>query len=91
MGFEMQDVERKVFYILKILNDSQESLGKKIRNGATSKIPNLFIVGQQELDNQAVSWKRHGERQQETLGFEKARDMLRAEISKTEDWRKSQS
>jgi hypothetical protein len=30
MGFEMQDVERKVFYILKILNDSQESLGARV-------------------------------------------------------------
>ena len=30
MGFEMQDVERKVFYILKILNDSQEVLGARV-------------------------------------------------------------
>lgn len=30
MGFEMQDVERKVFYILKILNDSQEALGARV-------------------------------------------------------------
>jgi len=30
MGFEMQDVERKVFYILKILNDAQEALGARV-------------------------------------------------------------
>lgn len=30
MGFEMQDVERKVFYILKILNDTQEALGARV-------------------------------------------------------------
>jgi len=30
MGFEMQDVERKVFYILKILNDAREALGARV-------------------------------------------------------------
>ncbi len=30
MGFEMQDIERKVFYILKILNDAQEALGARV-------------------------------------------------------------
>ena len=30
MGFETQDVERKVFSILKVLNDSQEALGARI-------------------------------------------------------------
>jgi len=30
MGFETQDVERKVFSILKVLNDSQEALGARV-------------------------------------------------------------
>jgi len=30
MGFEMQDVERKVFYILKILYDAREALGARV-------------------------------------------------------------
>jgi repressor of nif and glnA expression len=30
MGFEMQDVERKVFYILKILHDAREALGARV-------------------------------------------------------------
>ena len=71
------------------VDDSQESLGKKIRNGATSKIPNLFIVGQKEMDDQAVSWKRHGEREQATYGFEKVREMLAGEIAARTDWRKA--
>jgi threonyl-tRNA synthetase len=69
------------------VDDSQESLGKKIRNGATSKIPNLFIVGQKELDDNAVSWKRHGEREQATHGFDKALDLLKKEIAERRDWR----
>ena len=71
------------------VDDSQESLGKKIRNGATSKIPNLFIVGQKEMDDQAVSWKRHGEKEQVTYGFEKVREMLAGEIAARTDWRNS--
>ena len=30
MGFETQDVERKVFAILRVLSDSQEALGARI-------------------------------------------------------------
>ena len=73
------------------VDDSQESLGKKIRNGATSKIPNLFIVGQKELDDQTVSWKRHGAKQQDTIAFDKARELLATEIANREDWRRSQN
>ncbi|MCZ6557341.1 MAG: threonine--tRNA ligase [SAR324 cluster bacterium] len=69
------------------VDDSQESLGKKIRNGAISKIPNLFIVGQKEMDDQAVSWKRHGEKEQATYAFHKAREMLGEEIAARRDWR----
>ena len=71
------------------MDDSPESFGKKIRNGATSKSPNLFIVGQKELDEQEVSWKRHGEREQTTLPFERAREELLSEIATRSDWRSS--
>ncbi len=70
------------------VDDSQESLGKKIRNGATSRIPSLFIVGQKEMDEGAVSWKRHGEKEQVTRPFQQARDMLATEIAARADWRK---
>jgi len=37
MGFQMQDVERKVFYILKILNDAEEALGELAEIGVGKK------------------------------------------------------
>ena len=51
------------------LDDSQESFGKKIRNGAVAKIPNLLIVGEKEQADQAVTWKRYGHAEQQTLAF----------------------
>ncbi|MFQ5599942.1 MAG: threonine--tRNA ligase [Candidatus Krumholzibacteriia bacterium] len=42
------------------LDDSADSFGKKIRNAATRKIPNLFIVGQKEMDAGAITWRRRG-------------------------------
>ncbi len=69
------------------VDDSQESLGKKIRNAATSKTPNLFIVGQKEQDGHAVSWKRHGEREQATFAFDRALEALKEEIAARRDWR----
>lgn len=52
------------------LDDSQESFGKKIRNGAVAKIPNLLIVGEKEQADQSVTWKRYGQQEQQTLSFE---------------------
>ena len=71
------------------VDDSGESLGKKIREGATSKIPNLFIVGQKEEAESAVSWKRHGTKEQTTLPFDQARDTLLREIAERTDWRRA--
>ncbi|MBI3993537.1 MAG: threonine--tRNA ligase [Candidatus Lambdaproteobacteria bacterium] len=69
------------------VDDSSESFGKKIRNGATQKVPNLFIVGEKEQSDGAVSWRRHGDKAQQTLGFAAARDLLRQEIAGRVDWR----
>ena len=71
------------------VDDSGDSLGKKIREGATSKIPNLFIVGQKEEAESAVSWKRHGTKEQTTLPFDQARDNLLREIAERTDWRRA--
>src|SRR5262245_42006557 len=40
------------------VDDSDDSFGKKIRNAATHKIPNIWIVGQKEVDSDAVTWRR---------------------------------
>ena len=69
------------------VDDSGESLSKKIRNGATFKVPNLFVVGQKEEADSAVSWKRHGTREQTTMPFARAQELLLQEIAQRSDWR----
>ncbi|MEE8397018.1 MAG: threonine--tRNA ligase [bacterium] len=71
------------------VDDSSESFGKKMRNGHVAKVPNLFIVGQKELDQGALSWKRHGEKEQQTMGVEQATEKLKKEIAQRSDWRRS--
>jgi threonyl-tRNA synthetase len=59
------------------VDDSDDSFGKKIRNAATHKVPNIFVVGQKEMDADAVTWRRRGhEKHQPTLGFAAARAAL---------------
>jgi len=70
------------------VDDSAESFGKKIRNGQTSKVPNLLIVGPAERDAEQVSWRRHGEKAQRTLPWAEARAALLDEIRRRVDWRR---
>ena len=49
------------------VDDSSESLGKKVRKAQTSKVPNAFIVGEKEQSDGTVTWRRHGSREQVTL------------------------
>ena len=53
------------------LDDSNETMGKKIRRGVTTKIPNLLIVGEREMDDGTVTWRRYGQREQETMSIER--------------------
>jgi len=61
------------------LDDGTESFGKKIRSAETQKIPNLFIVGQKEMEADAVTWRRHGHKQpQPFVAWNAALEGLRA-------------
>jgi threonyl-tRNA synthetase len=41
-------------------DDGPDSFNKKIRNAETHKIPNLFILGQREMEADSVTWRRRG-------------------------------
>lgn len=51
------------------IDPSSETMGKKIRNALTSKIPNVLIVGEQEITDGTVTLRRYGVREQETLAI----------------------
>ena len=60
------------------VDDGGESFAKKIRNAAHRKVPNLFIVGQKEVDFDGVTWRRRGhETHQPLLPFAAAEEALR--------------
>jgi threonyl-tRNA synthetase len=42
------------------LDDSGESLGKKIRNAKTEKIPYLLVIGDKEVESQTVTVEKRG-------------------------------
>jgi threonyl-tRNA synthetase len=71
------------------VDDSHESLGKKVRSAQTDKVPNLYVVGQKEQDDNAVAWRRHGEQKQASLAFDAARSQLLKEIADRADWRRT--
>jgi threonyl-tRNA synthetase len=55
-----------------------ESFNKKIRNAATSKIPNVFIVGEREQEQQEVTWRRYCVKEQHSVPLARALDCLKA-------------
>ncbi|MBF0289280.1 MAG: threonine--tRNA ligase [SAR324 cluster bacterium] len=63
------------------VDDSHDKFGKKIRNGATSKIPNLLILGEKEQSDQSVTWKRYGDQDQQTLSFESFQSIIVEKIN----------
>ena len=66
---------------------SNDSFGKKIRNGSVSKVPNLLILGEQERVKKAVTWQRYGNKERQELGFENFLSLIVDEIRTRTDWR----
>src|SRR5215217_7004840 len=50
-----------------VVDDSQNSMQKKIRANARQKIPYLLIVGDREAEGNTVNVRRRGEKQQEEM------------------------
>lgn len=49
------------------LEQSSDTMGKKIRNGVKQKIPNLLILGDREQSDGTVTLRRYGQEQQVTM------------------------
>ena len=49
------------------MDESAETMGKKIRNAAKSKVPNIAIVGEREQLDGTLTIRRHGLEQQDTM------------------------
>ena len=63
------------------LDNSDESLGKKIRQAEEEKVPYMLILGQKELDQKAVSVRQRGEKDLGQMTFSTFADKIQAEIN----------
>ena len=62
------------------IDDSSDMMGKKVRNGVVSKIPNLLVVGEREQSDGTVTLRRYGSREQTTMPMAEFTDRLLAAI-----------
>ncbi len=62
------------------LDDSNESLGKKIRDGKTEKIPYLLVVGDKEVEAKTLSVESRDKGKQDAMSVEAFRDQILEEI-----------
>ena len=51
------------------LDDREEKLGYKMRESVINKIPITLIIGQKEVDNNVVSYRKYGSEETITLSF----------------------
>jgi threonyl-tRNA synthetase len=51
------------------VDPSSETMGKKIRTAATQKVPNVLVVGDDEIADGSVSLRRYGSREQTSMPY----------------------
>lgn len=53
-----------------------DSFNKKIRNAVTHKIPNIWIIGEKEVESRSVTWRRYSADEQQTVSADTAIAMV---------------
>ncbi len=62
------------------LDDREEKLGYRLRENVTKKIPYTLIIGQKEVDENKISYRKYGTEETVTLTYEEFLKMLNNEI-----------
>ena len=63
------------------VDDSQNSMQKKIRDNSRQKIPYLLVVGDREAEQGSVNVRRRGEKQQEEMDLAEFAEAVSGEVS----------
>jgi threonyl-tRNA synthetase len=75
------------------LDQSSETMGKKIRAAATEKVPNVLVVGEREKQDGTVTLRRYGSREQSTLSLDAFEadvlERIRGRVLDRVDWKQS--
>ncbi|WP_042146313.1 threonine--tRNA ligase [Paucisalibacillus sp. EB02] len=64
------------------VDERDEKIGYKIREAQTEKIPFALVVGDKEVEDNAVNVRRYGEQKSETLVFNDFEKLIKEEIEK---------
>ena len=62
------------------LDDRNEKLGYKMRENVMRKIPYAIIIGQKELENNNISYRRCGTEETITVSFEEFINIINQDI-----------
>lgn len=62
------------------LDETNEALGKKIRDGELQKIPYLLVVGDKEKGSETVNVRTRGKKETKTMGIKEFTDKILNEI-----------
>jgi threonyl-tRNA synthetase len=68
-----------------LLDNRNETIGKKIREAETQKFPFMLIVGEEEEKNGTISVRRHGDagKSNQSMTIEAFAALVNEEINKT--------
>ncbi|CEG28162.1 threonine--tRNA ligase [Bacillus sp. B-jedd] len=64
------------------LDNRDEKIGYKIREAQMQKIPYMLVVGDKEVEEEAVNVRKYGEQKSETMPFEEFLSKLNADVKK---------
>ena len=62
------------------LDQREEKLGYKIRQAQTQKVPYQLVVGDKEVDENLVTYRKYGSQEQVTVPYAEFKEMLMTEI-----------
>lgn len=62
------------------LDDREEKLGYRIREGQMEKVPYLLVLGDSERDQNTVTYRKYGEQKQTTVPLDEFLDMLKNQV-----------
>lgn len=62
------------------LDDRNEKLGYKLRESVIKKIPYMLILGQNEVDNKTISYRRAGSEETTTVSMEEFIELINSDV-----------
>ncbi|WP_261133201.1 threonine--tRNA ligase [Bacillus sp. Marseille-Q3570] len=62
------------------VDSREEKIGYKIREAQMQKVPYMLVVGDQEIEKNAVNVRKYGEQDSETVSLESFKDSLKTEV-----------